>query len=499
ALRRLAFTMTVDNLDAEEKGALEERLYREELVEVRGQIKQVARWDGPLRLFLDDLAAKVGILGPHDGEDAEWKFWHRTFKEALTAEHLASLSDDELLEQVAGLAGQESRWAEPYALVTGQVDEPDALVRKLVAVNRPLGLRALATAQGVSDATFDEVLELTDALKERAKVLERLPTTVGDAERALKLIDRLRQRTRDGFDLFWLHLAADRVAEMDSDYAESVRDLQGRFFEHIPAPDPELFQSFQTADGETKPLWCEIPAGRYWVGSLESEPGRDDNEVRHQVDIRHPYRIAAITVTNRQYAAFDPELAPNSFKGVSNDDLFDHPRVGVSWCDAVSFCRWLSTVKGLEDVRLPWDPEWAVACRARTETAYWSGNSKAHLDRLGWFQENSGGRTHRVAETPANEFELYDAHGNVLEWLLDPFGYQGSPMRAWPAVQRVDPSAPPDDLAGPSRSRLARGGSFADPTEWVRSAWGAYAAPWERSLVKGFRVVLPLPPADGRS
>ncbi|MCG8460603.1 MAG: NACHT domain-containing protein [Holophagales bacterium] len=201
-LRLLAFTMTVDNRDAEPKPALEERLYSEELEAVRFKIRDVPRWDGPLHHFLDDLAEKVGILGPHDGDDADWRFWHRTFKEALTAEHLASLPEEELLEQAASLAGQESRWAEPYALLTGQVDDADALVRQLVETNRALGLRALATAQNVKDGTIDEILQLTDDLEERSRVFEQVPEIIGDGERAAVMIDRLRRRTRNGDDLF---------------------------------------------------------------------------------------------------------------------------------------------------------------------------------------------------------------------------------------------------------------------------------------------------------
>ena len=499
ALQRLAYSLTVDNWDTEPRPELVERFYLPEHEQIRDQVRKTSpRWEGDLRHFLDDVAEKVGIVGPHDGVDADWRFGHRTFKEALTAEFLATMPEEELLEQASGLAEQESRWAEPFALLTGQVAEPDALVRRLVEANRSLGLRALATAQAVSDKTLSEILDLTDDPTERSQVFEQLPSLLDDPDRALHLIDRLRRQARDGEDLFWLYRAMGEVGESSEQAAPKAEAMRSTFFNRIPAPDPQLFRTFRTASGEEKGLWCEVKAGTYWVGSPEDEPGRDDDEVRHRVVLEQPFWVSAVPITNLQYSVFDEAKKFIRVEGISEEELAHHPRAGVSWYEAVSFCQWLSTQVDLNGARLPSDAEWEVACRGGTETAYWRGNEVSDLDRVGWYDANSGDRTHRVAEKEPNDFGLYDVHGNVLEWVSDPGDFEALKGRAADGRFPVDPADPPADLAAasPRVGRVIRGGSFWYTARWARSAFRNWNDPWYRFGSLGFRVLLPFAPSD---
>jgi len=493
-LRHLGYGMTRDNRDTEPVTALEARLYQPAADPLRAPLERVPRWRASLRTFLDDLSRKTGILGPHDGPDADWRFWHRTFREALAAERLEQIAQHQGTEAVLALArevaGDESRWAEPYALLTGRIADPDGLVRALVEANRSLGLRALATAPELRPETLTQVLVLTEKWQERAEVYRRLPELVGDPERALALLDRLRRRTRDGNDLYFLDLAVRSVGERWPDQQRKATDLLTRLFDHIPAPPKDLFQWIDTPLDGRIPLWRDIPAGRFWMGSPEGE-GDDDEHPCHEVVLAAPFRIGAVPVTNEQYAAFDPGYHPELWEGVSTEELLFHPAVNITWFAAVSFCRWLSTrAPWARGARLPLEEEWEYACRAGTETRYWSGDEEADLARVGWYDENSGSRTHRVGEKPASPWGLYDVHGNVWEWTVSPFAGRYEIPEGGVVLDSaaVEPLLVTEPGGG---GRVLRGGTFWDGAGGARAAYRNVGNPGFVVRDLGFRVVLP--------
>jgi formylglycine-generating enzyme required for sulfatase activity len=504
ALRHLAFSMTVDNLDAEPRNRLEERLYQPDAEAITRDLARVPRWHAGLRPFFDDVAEQTGILGPHDGPDADWRFWHRTFREALAAESLAEEyqgkeGKTKLLARARALTAAEdlSRWAEPFALLVGQVDTPDDLVRTLVAENPPLGLRALATAQSLQDDTVHKVLALSEKWEERREVYERLPELVGEPQRVLALIRQLRKKTRNGNDLLFLHQAVQQIARRSPDLAREAAALLNCFYDHIPPPPEALFRWVETPlDGQVQ-LWRDIPAGRFWMGNPDGEEGGfDDERPRHEVMIARSFRCGVVPVTEAQYAAFDPEHWVEPWEGVELKELAYHPAVRVTWYEAVSFCRWLSTTfPWAHGARLPVEEEWEYACRAGTESRYWSGDSEEDLARVGWYDANSDDRTHRVGQKPANPWGLYDVHGNVLEWTLSPWtgNYEGRETG-----ETLDPSAVQVDPAGfeapGGGGHVARGGGCWLNAGGARAAFRTGWDPGVELVFQGFRVVLPAGP-----
>src|SRR5262249_34424650 len=146
------------------------------------------------------------------------------------------------------------------------------------------------------------------------------------------------------------------------------------------------------------------------MGSPEKD-GDEREQPRHEVTIERIFRCAAGPITQAQYAAFDEQWPLRESP--------HPPVVGVTWYEAVSFCRWLSTVfPWTRGARLLVEEEWEYACRAGTESQYWSGDKEEDLARVGWYIANSGNRIHRVGEKPANPWGLYDVHGNASEWTL---------------------------------------------------------------------------------
>jgi len=176
-------------------------------------------------------------------------------------------------------------------------------------------------------------------------------------------------------------------------------------------------------------------------------------------------------------------------------ELPNHPVVDVSWYEAASFCRWLSSVFSWAlGARMPTEAEWEYLCRSGTETWYWSGGGEEDLARVGWYRANSGGRTHRVGEKPANAWGLYDVHGNVWEWVLDSLdeSYAG---RLNGFV--VDPSAVGLEAAAQGASgekRVSRGGSYRSVAGAARSAYRGFGDPSFVRETRGFRIVLPAVP-----
>ena len=508
-LRRLAYDMTVDHRDSEPVTALETRLRSRQFAPLRTTLGQVAGWS-EIRQFLDDVGERTGILAAHDGVDADWRFWHRTFREALAAEQLAT---DWKSQQRAGLLSRLwpnrsalpalarrvkakedlDRWAEPFALLVGHVDQPDALVRALVRKNLPLGLRALATAQGVAETTLEEILALTENWRQRSEVFRRVPERVGEPRRALTLLDRLRRQTRNGNDLYFLDLAVQEVARRSPEIAREAAEVRARFFSHIPQPDPSLFGWIETPRDGRVPLWRKIPAGRFWMGSPEGE-GTDQEHPRHEVTLATAFQLGAVTVTNAQYIAFDPNHEPRSWPGVAEEDLGFNPVETVTWFEAVSFCRWLSACfSWARGARLPIEEEWEYACRAGSQGRYWSGDDEGYLSGVGWYSGNSDDRTHWVGEKPANPWGLYDVHGNVWEWTLNPWtaGYQGREEGVIFDPAKIEIPAEESPSGG---RRVVRGGSFWSDADDARAAYRDSWNPDVEFRVQGFRVLLPFGP-----
>ena len=97
-LRYLAYGMTRDNRDVEDLAALAGRLYDPEDPEARAArrlLQQVARWEAGLEAFFDELAERTAILRPERPGEEEWRFLHRSFREALTAERLEEIDRGE--------------------------------------------------------------------------------------------------------------------------------------------------------------------------------------------------------------------------------------------------------------------------------------------------------------------------------------------------------------------------------------------------------------------
>jgi formylglycine-generating enzyme required for sulfatase activity len=126
------------------------------------------------------------------------------------------------------------------------------------------------------------------------------------------------------------------------------------------------------------------------------------------------------------------------------------------------------------------EAEWEFACRAGTSTKFYTGDSNADLANAGWYDGNSGKRTHPVGGKVANAFGLFDMHGNVWEWCQD-----------WSAPYAAEPQTDPFGPESGDR-RVARGGSWDGfwGAAFCRSANRGSYTPASRFGRVGFRVVV---------
>ena len=155
----------------------------------------------------------------------------------------------------------------------------------------------------------------------------------------------------------------------------------------------------------------------FLMGSPEDEFGRLDNEEQRPVVLTSGYWMQTTPVTQAMWrAAVGGLTVPGHFEGPNR------PVESVSWDEAVAFCEYLAASFLGYTVGLPTEEQWEFACRAGTAKATyaggWQGADSARdvLGRIAWYQANSGGQTHDVAQKEPNSWGLFDMLGNVWEW-----------------------------------------------------------------------------------
>ena len=276
----------------------------------------------------------------------------------------------------------------------------------------------------------------------------------------------------------------------------------------------------------------------FHMGSREGDP---DEQPIHRVVIEQDFYLGTFVVTQEQWAAVWPEIeglyakkgpwekppgaSPSHHKG---SGLL--PVEQVSWCDAMAFCDWLTRNQRLiggkcppvGDWRfcLPTESEWEYACRGGREglgrdSEFWNGDGEAALREVGWFVDNSGGRTHPVTEevipgrVEDHPLGLFGLQGNVWEWCHDEWdggAYRGhlngdgdralkhrfEVLRALGSGGMTSLTAP---LLSDHSNRSIRGGCW----NFVGRRCGSPCRLWDWSVVQsanqGFRVCLVRGPA----
>lgn len=202
-----------------------------------------------------------------------------------------------------------------------------------------------------------------------------------------------------------------------------------------------------------------VPAGEFTMGSSESleddpfykygfnKPFYADASPAHKVFVE-AYYIDIYEVTNKDYEAFikatghrTPSVWGN--KSTYLDGKDKHPVTGVSWYDAVEYCKW----KGK---RLPTEAEWEKAARGEDERIFSWGNDfsydKANISTT----PLEPGATKEVDSygEQKSPYGVYNMTGNVWEWTSDDYTpypntqYEFPNFKAIPKVIRGNSFSP---------------------------------------------------------
>jgi serine/threonine-protein kinase len=210
--------------------------------------------------------------------------------------------------------------------------------------------------------------------------------------------------------------------------------------------------------GEPVEKEIDLPGGLKLVMVL-IPPGefmREEGGKEYPVRLTKPFYMGKYEVTQEQWQAV---MGSNPS---ANKESPKNPVEMVSWEDIQPILSKLrmSSVNSQWQFNLPSEAQWEFGCRAGTTTAWSFGASDGELPQYGWFNGNSGGKTHTVGQLKPNQFGLHDMHGNVWEWCLD---WQEAGFYA--KAVRDDPAGPPVGSL-----RVSRGGNWNSGAAVCRTA-----------------------------
>lgn len=446
---------------------------------IKAPLKEVGWGGGSAGDFLRTIRDESGLLTGWDQE--HYGFMHLGFQEYLTAREIHRIVNvkpkknilDKLCARVAGLLNYQP-------LKKGSIDLQELashfgeswwqeVVLLLMSLGEPSHFEAL----------MQEVCKLPVFAK-HLPLVEMCIDEAGENVSILPFAELLKKEPGKDAELWLRQYAALRLIDrQDPTAVDPLNEIiKGHPYPAIRrwVKDRKIIKkqhSIRTKTGGYELV--KIPGGTFIMGSPEAEKERRENESpQHRVTVPGFY-LGRYPVTNKEYEIFlmdNPNVNEPEFWSDRKFNQPMQPVVGISWFDAGRYAEWAN-------LRLPSEAEWEYSCRAKTSTAYYSGDTEKDLYEVGWYISNSDRTSKTVGAKMPNRFGLYDMHGNVWEWMEDDWHelYDNAPSdgRAW-----VDPSR--------NSFRVMRGGCWYYAPHRCRSGARGNFRPNLRNSFLGFRL-----------
>jgi sulfatase modifying factor 1 len=197
--------------------------------------------------------------------------------------------------------------------------------------------------------------------------------------------------------------------------------------------------------------------------------GGDVEKPLHKVKVKSFYMLKTQVTQALWYSIMDTN--PSFHK-----NCYTCPVENVNWYDAQKFIDKLNKMnKG--HYRLPTEAEFEYAARGGNKSRGLDYSGSNDVNEVGWYTNNSGGKSHPVGEKKPNELGLADMSGNIWEWCSDWYEkyYKGSPS---------------DNPRGPAKGekKVLRGGTWLSLDEGCLVISRGALDPSSKNKFTGFRI-----------
>ena len=190
-------------------------------------------------------------------------------------------------------------------------------------------------------------------------------------------------------------------------------DYEGVAFEIDYGPSLENIQAKKetfTVNGVSFDM-IYLTGGSFMMGADDDDKkATSDEKPLHAVTLSN-FALGETEVTQALWEAVMGSN-PSKFKGANR------PVDNVAWLDCQEFITKLNGLTG-RTFRLPTEAEWEYAATGGLYSRGFLYAGSDDIDKVAWYEDNSGKETHPVKLKQCNEFGFYDMSGNVFEWCQD--------------------------------------------------------------------------------